>query len=154
MTDEQGRRRAGEVTLEVPARPEYLQLVRSVVAAAASVDARFTPTRVSDLRLAVSEAATNAMESHAQMGSTERVVVRCQLDEDRIEVEVRDQGAGFDESMVRDLPDPTDPARLERESGLGVPLMRILADEAEIHSEPQGTSVRLVVYVPPGVRGG
>ncbi|MFS8640925.1 MAG: DsbA family protein, partial [Symbiobacteriaceae bacterium] len=62
-----------------------LQLVRSVVAAAASVDARFTPTRVSDLRLAVSEAATNAMESHAQMGSTERVVVRCQLDEDRIE---------------------------------------------------------------------
>ena len=44
------------------------------------------------------------------------------------------------------VPAPEHPERLEWEHGLGIPIMRELADETEIHSTAEGTSVRLVVY--------
>ena len=56
-----------------------------------------------------------------------------------------DQGAGFDPTGWRHAR-AGDPARLQHEHGLGLPLMRVLADEAEISSGEAGTAVRLVVY--------
>ncbi|MCB1248865.1 MAG: ATP-binding protein, partial [Acidimicrobiales bacterium] len=53
----------GEVQLEIPARPEYLTLARQVVAAAAALEPTFADERIDDLRIAVSEAATNAIEA-------------------------------------------------------------------------------------------
>lgn len=139
---------AGEVRLEVPARPGYLHLVRSVVAAAASVDARIPAARVADLRIAVSEAATNAIAALTRSAAEDRIVVRCILDDASLEVEVSDRGAGFDEGALPALPAVDTPDRLLHESGLGVPLMRILADETEIRSGDAGTSVRLVLRIP------
>jgi serine/threonine-protein kinase RsbW len=134
------------VELEIPARPEYLSLARLVVAAAASIDASMRDDRIEDLRVAVSEATTNAIEAHTAMDGEERIVIRCNLADDRIEVEVEDQGGGFDPRAVEVLPDMADPARLDIEGGFGLPLMRVLADEAEIRSSPDGTAVKLVVY--------
>jgi len=136
----------GEVRLEIPARPEYLALVRQVVAAAAGVEPRFRVERIDALRIAVSEAATNAVESHLDVATDERVVIRCDLDDERIEVEVFDQGGGFDLEDVQGVPDVDDPDRLTYERGLGIPIMRQLTDEAEIRPTGGGTSVRLVVY--------
>lgn len=135
-----------EVQLEIPARPEYLALARQVVAAAAALEPTFRDDRIDDLRLAVSEATTNAIESHVHVGSDERIVIRCNLDDDRIEVEVLDRGVGFDPDEARTAPRPDHPERLHHERGLGIPLMRVLADEAEITSDEDGTAVRLVVY--------
>ena len=137
-----------EVLLEIPARPEYLSLARQVVAAAAALEPTFHDERIDDLRIAVSEATTNAVEAHADLSSADRIVIRCNLDDDRIEVEVLDQGVGFDLSGVAGLPDPAHPERLDFERGLGIPLMRVLADEADIVSDEDGTAVRLVVYTP------
>jgi serine/threonine-protein kinase RsbW len=136
----------GEVRLEIPARADYLGLARQVVAAAAAVEPRFRDDRIDDLRVAVSEATTNAIEAHADLDRDERIVIRCNLGADRIEVEVVDRGGGFDPADVEEMPDPEDPARLEREHGLGLPLLRVLTDEAEIISGERGTAVRLVVY--------
>jgi serine/threonine-protein kinase RsbW len=136
----------GVVELEIPARPEYLSLARLVVAAAASLEPTFADERIDDLRIAVSEATTNAIEAHSDLSSGERIVVRCDLGEDRIEVEVLDQGHGFDPAETAGLPDASDPERLDFERGLGIPLMRTLTDEAEIQSSADGTTVRLVVY--------
>ena len=69
----------GEVVLEIPARPEYVALARQVVAAAAAVEPTFRDERIDDLRIAVSEATTNAIEAHADLSSDERVVIRCDL---------------------------------------------------------------------------
>lgn len=137
-----------EVVLEIPARPEYLSLARQVVAAAAALEPAFRDERIDDLRLAVSEATTNAIESHVHLGSTERIIISCNLDDDRIEVEVLDRGAGFDPTSATTAPDAEAGDRLEHERGLGIPLMRVLADEAEIISGERGTAVRLVVYTP------
>ncbi len=135
-----------DVVLEIPARAEYLELVRSVVAASAHIDPGFGDDRINDLRIAVSEATTNAIRAHAAMGSDNRIVVRCNVSAERIEVEVEDRGPGFDPDTVPELPDADDPSRLFWESGLGIPLMQQLTDETEWESHTEGTIVRLVVY--------
>ena len=47
--------------------------------------------------------------------------------------------------IFRSLPDAESPKRLEHESGLGISLMRRLADETTIETSVDGTVVRLVV---------
>jgi serine/threonine-protein kinase RsbW len=137
-----------EVCLEIPARPEYLVLARQVVAAAAAVEPRFHDERIDDLRIAVSEATTNAIEAHADLAVVDRILIRCNLDDERIEVEVLDRAGGFDPRAVVAAPDPEAVDRLQHERGLGLPLMKTLADETEICTTDHGTAVRLVVYRP------
>lgn len=138
------------ISLAIPAQPEYLSLVRAVVAAAAALDPGLGDARIEDLRVAVSEATTNAIEAHAHLGSDERITIRCDLADDRIEVEVQDKAAsGFDAGDL-EAPDPLDaPGRLDYEGGFGIPLMRVLADEMKIRSLDHGTAVQLVVYASP-----
>lgn len=134
------------VELRVPALPEYLQMVRSVVGAAAGSGADLTPDRVADLRLAVSEAVANAMEAHGLSEVEDRVVIRCDLSDRRIEVEVTDRGSGFDPDSLPSLPGVDSPERLRYESGLGVSLMHHLTDETIVESGADGTAVRLIVH--------
>jgi serine/threonine-protein kinase RsbW len=138
------------ISLEIPAQPEYLSLVRAVVAAAAALDPGLGDERIEDLRVAVSEATTNAIEAHANLGSTERITIRCDLEEDRIEVEVQDHADPYFDVDDLESPGPLDqPHRLEHEGGFGIPLMRVLADEMNIRSLDHGTAVQLVVYASP-----
>jgi len=139
----------GEVVeLEIPPTLEYLDLARVVVSAAASVDPSFSPSRVSDLRLAVSELCANAIESHQRTGNQEPLVIRCDLGPDRVTIEVEDHGGGFDPDALSALPHASDPARLEHERGLGIPLVRELADDVQFLVKDEGTIVRLVLFHP------
>ena len=136
------------IELAIPPYPEYLQLVRALVGAAASSSGARSPLgpgRVADLRLVVSEAATNAVEAQGAIGARDRIVVRCQGAEDRVLGEVIDHGPGFDLDAVPDLPDVETPERLRHESGLGVALMERMADEVNVESGSDGTTVRLVI---------
>ncbi len=140
----------GGISLAIPAQPEYLSLVRAVVAAAAALDPGLGDARIEDLRVAVSEATTNAIEAHANLGSDERITIRCDLADDRIEVEVQDHASTDFEPETLETPAPLDaPGRLDYEGGFGIPLMRVLADEMKIRSLEHGTAVQLVVYASP-----
>lgn len=136
-----------DVELEIPPRVEYLAMVRSVVGATAALDPRIPTDRIDDLRLAVSEATTNAIEANLAAKSKKNIEIRCGLTDDAVHVEVRDHGTGFDPDALVPHPPVTDPERLEFERGLGIPLMRKLADEHEIRPSKNGTVVRLVIYV-------
>jgi CheY-like chemotaxis protein/anti-sigma regulatory factor (Ser/Thr protein kinase) len=68
-----------------------------------------------------------------------RVRVTARLTPERATFIVHDQGPGFD---VSKLPDPTDPAFLERPSGRGVLLMRSFMDEVRYNAS--GNRVTLV----------
>lgn len=139
----------GEVVeLEIPPTMEYLDLARVVVSAAASVDPSFAPARVADLRLAVSELCANAIESQQRLGRAEPLTVRCILDDDRVTIEIEDHGGGFDPDALDPLPAVTDPTRLERERGLGIPLVRGLADDVQFLVKDDGTTVRFVLFHP------
>jgi anti-sigma regulatory factor (Ser/Thr protein kinase) len=52
---------------------------------------------------------------------------------------IRDEGTGFDRAT---LPDPTDPAQLEKASGRGLVLMRTFCDEVNFNEA--GNEVTLV----------
>jgi serine/threonine-protein kinase RsbW len=135
------------VELEIPARPAYLSLVRLVVdAAVGSLAPNLGGSRLDDLKLAVTEACSNAIEAHQAVWIDQPVRVRCHLDDSTVTVEVADQGGGFDPGDVATLPAATDPSRLRHESGLGIPLMRTLADHLSFVASPNGTTVRLTVY--------
>jgi len=138
--------RPGEIVLEIPARTEYVSLVRVVIAAAAEIEPDMASERIEDLRVAVSEATTNAIEAHGLKGVDDRIRIQCNLADDEIAVVVHDQGMGFEPDEVPDLPEPDSPERLLHESGLGVHLMQMLTDESEISATDDGTDVRMVVY--------
>jgi serine/threonine-protein kinase RsbW len=141
--------RGHTVELAIPPSHEYLDLARMVVTTAATLDPLFPDARVSDLRLAVSEACTNAIEAHRRLQRRDAVHIHCVLSDDRIEVTVTDHGGGFSPEGRDDLPEPADPARLDHERGLGVELIRAVSDEAEFRRVDGGTVVRLVVHSRP-----
>jgi serine/threonine-protein kinase RsbW len=99
-----------------------------------------------DLRLAVSEATTNAIEAHNRVGSDAAVGIRITVADKRVTVRVTDQGGGFDPSKLKKHPPVTDPERLEYERGLGVTLMRRLTDDCTITPTEVGTTVTLVIH--------
>jgi len=139
------------VELELPARPEYLAVVRSVVTEVAEVASSLPAARIDDLRLAVTEACANAIDATRRAGDGDGSIrLRCELDGARVVVEVSDVAGGFDPDALVPHPPVTRPDRLEFERGLGIPLMRTLADEVTFRREHGGTVVRLVLH--PGAR--
>jgi len=68
-----------------------------------------------------------------------RIHITARMSRDRGVFDIRDEGRGFDPSA---LPDPTDPANLEKVSGRGVLLMRTFMDE--VNYNEAGNCVTLV----------
>jgi len=93
------------------------------------------------VEMAVREAVTNAMVhgNHEDESKSVEVIFNCHADE--LEVEVRDQGEGFDPATV---PDPTNAENLLKTSGRGIFLMRTFMDQIEWVNRPEGgTMVRM-----------
>lgn len=72
-----------------------------------------------------------------------KVVVRVRADRERAIFIVRDQGPGFDPSAI---PDPTDPANLEKVSGRGLLLINAFMDE--VRHNKTGNEITLVKHKP------
>jgi serine/threonine-protein kinase RsbW len=129
-------RHADTVELRMDARPENLVLARLALG---GVAAR-TPLRddvVSDLKLAVTEACTNAIE-HAYAGDpgSNEIVVRFALDDGVFSVEVQDWGTGFDTEV-----EPPRDEELRDHAGVGLMLIRSLTDELMIESGGAGSTI-------------
>ena len=132
--------------IEIPPAFEHLAMVRSVLSTALEAEPILKEERLQDLRLAVSEGTTNAIESHQKLGSEETVAVRITVTDKKVTVKISDQGGGFDPSKLKKHPPVTDPERLEYERGLGVTLMRRLTDDCVITPTKKGTTVSLTVH--------
>jgi serine/threonine-protein kinase RsbW len=137
-----------EIVLEIPPRLDYLAVVRLVVATAAALDPPLPESRLDDLRLAVTEACSNAIKAHRPEAADQPVIISCHLEDDRFRVEIRDRGPGFDPDALARLPDPTDPTRLNHESGLGIPLIKVLTDDVTFEPAGDGTIVSMTLKRP------
>src|SRR4051812_12402795 len=73
------------------------------------------------VRLSLEEALINAIKHGNQMDKAKRVHVRYCINERSFDIEIRDEGPGFD---PEDVPDPTAPENLERPCGRGLLLIR------------------------------
>jgi serine/threonine-protein kinase RsbW len=91
-----------------------------------------------NFRVGVTEALANAILYGNRRDPEKRVRIAVALNEDAVEVEVRDEGSGFDPRLV---PDPTLPENLERPGGRGIFLLRKLMDDVQY--DERGNCVRL-----------
>jgi len=148
----QPARGAEVVELELPARPEVVSVARLVIGALVATDPLFDDERGADLRLAISEACTNAIQAQmAQHGVVARngyagsvgepILMLCTVQDGQIEVAVTDHGGGFDPNGLHVHPEVTDPSRLDYEGGFGIPLIKMLADSVEFRPNDGGTTV-------------
>jgi serine/threonine-protein kinase RsbW/stage II sporulation protein AB (anti-sigma F factor) len=118
----------------IAARAENVAFARQAVLDFAA-DHGIAEPKLTDLRLAISEAVTNAVvhafRDRSDPGTVE-VLVRVSSDERHVDVVVRDDGCGM-------TPRPDSPGL-----GLGLPLIRHLADRFD-HHEPAngGTELRM-----------
>lgn len=103
-----------------------------------------------NLGLALREATVNAVKHGNRLNEDLSVEVTFDLDEERLVVEIRDRGEGFDFSASAD---PRLPENLEKTSGRGLFLMKNFVDEVRFSRAPgAGTVVRLVKRLPAGSR--
>lgn len=136
---------APDVEVEFPPRPEYVRVARHVLAALGRMG-NLSPEVVEDVKLAVSEACTNAVTVTARAGRGEPVKVSASLDGERIHLRVEDRGVGGDPEWSRVASDVPDSLDFSFERGLSLPLLQGLVDELEITPrEGGGNVVRMVL---------
>lgn len=91
--------------------------------------------------IAVSEAVNNAIQHGNKNNSDAKVEIKVANQNDTFCIQVKDEGKGF---SYEDLPDPTAPENLLKDSGRGVFLMKNLADEVEFQNT--GSTVNLYFH--------
>ncbi len=92
--------------------------------------------------MAVHESMINAIWHGNRSDPAKRVWLRFLIYDDRLEIKIRDQGAGFDVSSV---PHPLEPDNLLKISGRGIFLIRSFMDDFRVKNVPgEGTEVTLV----------
>jgi serine/threonine-protein kinase RsbW len=123
------------VRLTIPAKAEYITLGRLALTGLARV--RDLPSdTLGDLKLALTEACSNSVR-HAYPGGDGVVEISYELHDDRLVVEVADDGKGFD-------PEAGGAGSEElTEGGLGIAIIRALADEFEVGGRANGSGSRL-----------
>ena len=92
------------------------------------------------VKLALEEALTNAMRHGNGLKISRKVTVRIALEGGQIEIDVSDEGSGFNPKTV---PDPTQKGYAENiPGGRGIFLMRQMMDKVEFYNGGRG--VRMV----------
>lgn len=138
------------ISLTLPNRVEYLGVARLLVSGVAN-RMGFSYEEIEDIKLAVGEACTNAVEhAYESEDGTYSLHLVCHVHEDRLWIEVSDQGKGFsieDAQQQRTTPlmEVMEEDELE-EGGLGLFLIQALMDEVVFHTGA-GVSVSMTKYL-------
>ncbi len=131
--------RENRAVLEMPSHPENVSLARLVVAQMAAA-MHFTLTDIEEVKVAVSEAVTNAVV-HGYAGGPGIVRVEVTAAHGGLEVIVCDQGRGIANlDLARQPAYSTDPERM----GLGFLFMENFMDDVEVESAP-GLGTRVLM---------
>ena len=127
---------SGLVRLTIPAKAEYITLCRLALSGLSRL--RPLPDEaVADMKLALTEACSNSIRHAYQDGKEGVVEIVYDLQPDRIVIEVADQGAGFEPREGEPGHDGLS------ESGLGIEIIRSLADDFELGRREDGRGARL-----------
>ena len=125
------------VRLTIPARAEYIILCRLALTGLARLRP-ISEELVADLKLALTEATSNSVR-HAYGDSEGVVEISYELAGDRLSIEVSDDGEGFDPADDTNLGDLDN----LNEGGLGIAIIRSIADEFDLTRGPDGRGSRL-----------
>jgi len=127
---------SGHVRLRIPARAEYITLGRLALTGLSRLR-ELSDETLADLKLALTEACSNSVR-HAYGDDEGHIDISFALLDDRLIVEVADDGSGFEPGDAGENGDEE-----LSEGGLGIAIIRSIADEVEIGGGPEGRGSRL-----------
>jgi serine/threonine-protein kinase RsbW len=132
MKEKENTSPAEPISLRIPSSPKYVLLARLVVTQVGQI-AGLEQDEIYDLKLAVTEAVTNAIR-HAKVKSFEiEYSARPQV----VEITVKDAGGGFEVEDLTKVPDS--------QGGFGLAVIGSLVDEVMLDStEQDGTQLKMV----------
>jgi serine/threonine-protein kinase RsbW len=130
------------VSLRIPAKAEYVVLVRLALAGVLRTRAIDSEV-VADLKLALTEACSNSVRHAYADGREGTVEIRYELNGEGLHVEVIDEGGGFDPALLH-----ADPRDLD-EGGLGIAIIRAVTDKLDIRpgEGDRGSRLRFLKYL-------
>jgi len=106
----------------------------------------FPAERVEDLRTAVAEACTNAMEHGNKLEPATKVGVTLTVVDGRLQVDVEDEGRGVGTVKAPDIDSKIDGQGDTR--GWGIFLIKNLMDEVRFESTPEGKNVvKMIIHL-------
>jgi serine/threonine-protein kinase RsbW len=128
------------IRLRIPAKPEYITLCRLALTGLAQLRP-IGDDAMADLKLALTEAVSNSVRHAYGPAGDGHVDVRFELTAERLFVEILDDGEGFDPDEA-----PSFDGDDLSEGGLGIQIIRTIADDLEIESAPgqRGSRLRFV----------
>jgi serine/threonine-protein kinase RsbW len=127
------------VELEIPPRSAYVRVVRLAFTMLAR-QAQFDEDRVDDLKIAISEACTNAVLSNESAGKRDPVTITWTDEADRVVIGIEDRGTIYTGGQ-----DPLDSQGLGQRIMMSVALLESLVDECEIIPRADGSCAELVM---------
>jgi serine/threonine-protein kinase RsbW len=133
------------VKLDLASRFEMLDVAQTVLSQVCKIIG-FGDEVTHYLAVAVRESVVNAIKHGNNQDESKRVEIQFVIREQSLEVEVKDQGEGF---QPEEVPDPLAPENLLKAYGRGIFFMRQFMDEVS-YSFPSrgGTVVRMVKNLP------
>jgi serine/threonine-protein kinase RsbW len=127
--------------LEIKSDPNNLIIVEEFFNQIA-VEINLPEKRFPELMVALTEAITNAIIHANKKDPSKMVYIDFIVEDKMLTIKVKDEGNGFDPSII---PDPTQPENLFRDSGRGVYLMKVYCDEVYHNITPTGTETVLKI---------
>ncbi|MBM7599911.1 serine/threonine-protein kinase RsbW [Virgibacillus halotolerans] len=124
------------IEMKVPAKAEYVGVVRLSISGIAN-RMGFSYEDIEDLKVAISEAITNAVTHAYEDVDQGEVTVGFGVYEDRLEVMVADHGGSFNLDEIKDGIGPyenDESVENLREGGFGLFLIDALMDEVQINN--------------------
>ena len=130
--------------LEIDSDPNNLITVEEFVNYFA-IELGIKKDKLPGLLLSVTEATTNAIIHANKSNKDKKVQIDVKVEGKQLIIAVKDEGTGFD---PHDVPDPTAPENLLKDSGRGLYLMKVYMDEVKYKATPQGTETILILNLP------
>jgi serine/threonine-protein kinase RsbW len=98
-------------------------------------DVNLPDEKLANILLAVTEATTNAIIHANKCDINKIVTIDAYVENSKLIIKIKDEGEGFEPGNI---PDPTEPENLLKDSGRGIYLMRVYMDDMEYRRTPSG----------------
>ncbi|WP_062197247.1 anti-sigma B factor RsbW [Massilibacterium senegalense] len=135
------------IEMKIPSKVEYVGVVR-LTASGIAHRMGYTYDVIEDIKIAVSEACTNAVHHAYEEAEDGEVKITYGIYPDRLEIMVSDNGKNFDLNKIKEKRGPVRDTPLENmnEGGLGLFLIETLMDEVKISGD-SGVNVIMTKFL-------
>lgn len=121
----------------IPSSQEYLVEVDAFLEERLR-EAGMNESDLADVAISVSEAVNNAIFHGNKCDLKKRITVRVKVDGRGVEVEVQDQGSGFDPTEIAS---PVEGDNVLKQVGRGIFIIKSLMDRVDFSFEPKGGTI-------------